>query len=134
MRKIITAALAAAATVPLLLVGATSASASPSYLQNHAAATSEGAWDSGVQTSAGHDWDHGYWGHGYWGHDGWDGYHGWGHEGPSYLQAEEHADAHGASAALTTAHVDGWGHTYYLNSDQQADGNGASSDLTAAHS
>ena len=133
MRKIITAALTAAATVPLLLVGATAASASPSYLQNHASASADGAWDSGVQTSAGHDWDHGYWGHDGWDHHGWDHY-GWGHEGPSYLQTKEHADAHGASSALTAAGTDGWGHSYYLDSAQQADADGASSGVTAAHS
>jgi hypothetical protein len=133
MRKIITAALTAAATVPLLLVGATAASASAAYDQHSASASADGACASGVDSFAGHGWDHGYWDHGYWGHEGWVGHH-WGYEGPSYLKTEEHADAHGASSALKATGVDAYGHVYYLDSAEQADGNGASSNSTGAHS
>ncbi|MHA6760218.1 hypothetical protein [Streptacidiphilus sp. PAMC 29251] len=128
MRKLITSAVLAAATVPLLLVGAGAASAHSQYQgQFSASAGAEGASTEGT-FSAEHSWDHGGWG---W--DRWEGHHGW-YEGPSYLQTCAHAGRDGASSGLTASGVGVTGHDYYLHSEQNADRDGASSSTTASRS
>lgn len=131
MRKLIKSAVIAAVTVPVLLAAAGVASADAHYGQASAEAGPQGASSSGTFSDSGHAWGHDGWGHEGWNHDGWG--H-WFHEGPSYLQACEHADSHGASSSLTAAGVDGWGRSHFLHSDQQAGQDGASSDTTLGHS
>ncbi|MFC1429229.1 hypothetical protein ACEZDB_00950 [Streptacidiphilus sp. N1-3] len=132
MRKLIMSAVLAAATAPILLIGAGAASAHAQYGEFSASANGDGASSAGTFSSAGDD----YWGHGYgygWGH--WEGYHhGWYHEGPSYLQTCAHADRDGASSGLTATGVDATGHAYYLQSAQDADSNGANSSTTGSRS